>query len=449
MSKSKSDKIINITLPKLGESISEATILNWMVKEGDRVERDQTLLEVATDKVDSEIPSPANGIITEIIAEVDQVIKVGETLGKIEASEDQSVPKKKTKKGATSSKSAVTKAPNPMPVKTKEQPRPQPISGQTTIVVTNRGKNGQFYTPLVHKIAKEHHISYEELARIPATGKDGRLRKSDIFKYIEDGRPAQYAQTISTPEATGYQVPDLKFDKGKGRVVELNRMGKMIAKHMIYSKVNSPHVTAYSEADLTDMVNWRNANKKAFQEKHGYKLTFTPLFISAIAKALKDFPRINSSFDGDNVIIKEDINIGIGAALPDGNLIVPVIKNADQKDLPTLAKEVNELATKARENKLKLEDTQGGTFTISNVGTFGSVTGTPIINQPEAAILATGTIKKRAEVMEYEDGDKIEIRKMMILALSFDHSFIAGETAGKFLSRITEYFEDFKMDKKK
>src|SRR5699024_7804131 len=340
-----------ITLPKLGESISEATVLNWLVNEGDRVEKDQTILEVATDKVDSEIPAPANGILTTIIAQPEEVIKVGAVLGEINPSADQSVPKKTVKsKPATESKPRV---PNPMPVKTSTAKPAQPTnSGETISLASSRAESGRFYSPLVYEIARQERISDEELARIPASGRDGRLRKSDIFRYIENGRPARYVQTVAAPtsEATGYQIPNLTFDKGKGHLVEMNRMGKMIADHMIYSKVNSPHVTAYSEADLTDLVAWRNAHKQAFQGKYGCKLTFTPLFIRAIALALKDFPRINSSFDGTHIIEKEAINIGMGAALPDGNLIVPVIKNADQKDLPTLAKAVNELAVKAREN---------------------------------------------------------------------------------------------------
>ncbi len=448
MSTTPNDKIVEIKLPRLGESISEATVLNWMVEEGDTVEKDQTLLEVATDKVDSEIPAPANGKILEIIAQSDEVVEVGGVLATLEAGADQSAPEPKTKSGKKSTPPKNAPAPNPMPTQKPEKVPAQPVTGKTLNISSSREKGRSFYSPLVHKIAKEHHISYEELARIPATGKDGRIRKSDIFRYLENGRPAQYIQTVAVPEteSKGYQVPDLKFDKGKGRLVELNRMGKTIAKHMIYSKVNSPHVTAYAETDLTDMVAWRNAHKEEFQQKHGQKLTYTPIFVKAVARALKDFPEMNSSFDGDNIIVKEDINIGMGAALPDGNLIVPVIKNADQKDLPTLAKEVNELAVKAREGKLKLDETQGGTFTISNVGTFGSVTGTPIINQPEAAILATGSIKKRAEVMEYEDGDQIEIRKMMILALSFDHSFIGGKLAGSFLRRVAGYFEETNYD---
>jgi 2-oxoglutarate dehydrogenase E2 component (dihydrolipoamide succinyltransferase) len=302
-------------------------------------------------------------------------------------------------------------------------------------------RGNHFYSPLVEKIAKEHHISYEELARIPASGKKDRLQKSDVFKYIEEGRPAQFAQT-QVEKSSGFQVPDLKFDKGEGKLVEMDRMRQMIADHMVYSKHTSPHVTAYVEADMTNLVHWRNANKKEFQKKTGEKLTFTPLFIQAVTKAIQDFPMINSSLDGKNIIVKDDIHIGMATALPSGNLIVPVVRHSDQKDLEALAKNVNALARKARDNKLTSEETKGSTFTISNVGTFGSLMGTPIINQPEAAILATGIIKKRAEVIEYEDGDKIEIRQMMYLSLSFDHRIVDGFLAGSFLRRIADYLEE-------
>ncbi|MDR6301868.1 dihydrolipoamide acetyltransferase family protein [Mesonia maritima] len=431
---------VELKLPKMGESISEATIINWLVSEGDEVTQDQTVLEVATDKVDSEVPAPVNGKISKLLVEPNEVVKIGEVIALIEASADQSesvkkdgveeksIPKKETKAKPT---------PSEKPSSSKKPPKDQKTSKSYTL---NENQN-TYFSPLVVSIAKEHHISFEELARIPATGSEGRLRKSDIFNYIEEGRPAQFAQPV--PEQTGFQIPDLKLDKGKGKIVEMDRMRQMIADHMVFSKHTSPHVTAYVEADLTEMVNWRNANKKAFQEKYGEKLTFTPLFVEAVAKAVKDFPMINVSVDGKNIIVKESINIGMATALPTGNLIVPVVKNADQKDLKTIAAEVNDLAEKARNNKLKHDETSGSTFTISNVGTFGSLMGTPIINQPEAAILATGIIKKRAEVMEYEDGDKIEIRQMMYLSLSFDHRVVDGFLGGSFLRRVADYFEDF------
>lgn len=425
----------------MGESIEEGTIISWSVAVGDEVEQDQTILEVATDKVDSEVPAPATGTINQLLVEPDQVVKVGQVIAKMEAGE---VKASKEKSAPSASKDAAKE--------TSQKPAPQVPKKQTSSAsnsassYTLNANQNTFFSPLVVSIAKQHHISFEELARIPATGNDGRLRKSDIFKYIEEGRPAQFAQPVV--ESSGFQVPNLKLDKGKGKIVEMDRMRQMIADHMVFSKHTSPHVTAYVEADLTDMVNWRNANKKAFQEKYGEKLTFTPLFVEAVAKAVKDFPMINVSVDGKNIIVKEDINIGMATALPSGNLIVPVVKNADQKDLKTIAAEVNALAEKARNNKLKHDETSGSTFTISNVGTFGSLMGTPIINQPEVAILATGIIKKRAEVMEYEDGDKIEIRQMMYLSLSFDHRVVDGFLGGSFLRKVADYFEDFKADRK-
>ncbi|WP_394907639.1 dihydrolipoamide acetyltransferase family protein [uncultured Mesonia sp.] len=425
---------IEFKLPKMGESISEGTIINWLVKEGDAIEQDQIILEVATDKVDSEVPAPASGVITKILAQVDEVVKVGEVIANIEVSKDQAVPAKKA--------SAEAKKESPKPAKPKgSKKKPSASSTSTSQSYTLNKNQNTYISPLIQNIAIDYRISYEELARIPATGNEGRLRKSDVFKYIEEGRPAQFAQPV--PEVGGFKVPDLKLDKGKGEIIAMDRMRQMIADHMVYSKHTSPHVTAYVEADLTQMVNWRNANKNAFQEKYGQRLTFTPLFVEAVAKAVKDFPMINVSVDGKNIIKKEEINIGMATALPSGNLIVPVVKNADKKDLPTIASEVNALAEKARTNKLKHEETSGSTFTISNVGTFGSLMGTPIINQPEVAILATGIIKKRAEVIEYEEGDKIEVRSMMYLSLSFDHRVVDGFLGGSFLRRVADYFEDF------
>ena len=272
------------------------------------------------------------------------------------------------------------------------------------------------------------------------------MRKSDLMSYIDEGRPFKYAQPVGTDN--GFKVPDLKFDKGTGKIVEMDRMRQMIADRMVFSKHTSPHVTAYVEADLTEMVHWRNQAKNPFQEKYNEKLTFTPLFIEAVAKAIVDFPMINSSLDGKNIIVKDTINIGMATALPSGNLIVPVVRDADKKNLKELASAINSLSLKARENKLKADDTSGSTFTISNVGTFGSVMGTPIINQPEAAILATGIIKKRAEVMERAEGDTIEIRHMMYLSLSFDHRIVDGFLAGSFLKRIADNLERIRYKKK-
>lgn len=426
-------------MPKMGESITEGTIIEWHVKVGDSFEEGDVLLEVATDKVDNEVPATSSGQMVEQKFSNGDVVPVGEVIAILEVSESGESLKTSDTKGKlkTSSNSET---------KTKVTERSRNTSSSSVSPLGARGESFKvnenvFISPLVDSIARKNHISYEELARISGTGKDGRLRKSDVSEYLEKGRPFQFAQAVSEP--SGFQIPDLKFDKGKGKIVEMDRMRQMIADHMVFSASTAPHVTAYVEADLTNMVNWRNKNKVAFQKKYNEKLTFTPLFIECVAKAIKDFPMINSTLDGTNIIVKEDINIGMATALPSGNLIVPVVKNADKKNLKELAETTNELVGKARDNKLKGDDTRGSSFTISNVGTFGSLMGTPIINQPEAAILATGIIKKRAEVMEREDGDVIEIRQMMYLSLSFDHRIVDGYLAGSFLRRIGDYMEQF------
>ena len=426
-------------MPKLGESITEAAIITWFKNVGDTIEADEMLLEVATDKVDSEVPSTVSGVIEEILYKSNDVIKIGETIAIIKTDGITSQPK--VKKTETSSP---TKKADSIPSEVKKSDSQK----KTNKTVTASQNNNTFFSPLIISIAKEQHISFEELARIPATGNDGRLRKSDVFNYLNEGRPYQFVQPSVTEDPTAYRIPQLNLDKGTGKHVKMDRMRKMIADHMVYSKHTSPHVTAYVEADLTNMVNWRNANKEAFQKKHGERLTFTPLFVEAVAKAVKDFPMINVSVDDDTIIVKENINIGMATALPSGNLIVPVVKNADSKDLKTLASNVNELASKARENKLTVDDIKGSSFTISNVGTFGSVMGTPIINQPEVAILALGIIKKRPEVIETEKGDEIAIRSMMYLSLSFDHRVVDGFLGGSFVRRVADYFEQFDVDRK-
>ena len=419
-------------MPKLGESITEAAIIKWFKNVGETIEEDEVLLEVATDKVDSEVPSLVTGTITKLLYQQNDVIKIGETIALIERDSQiktikkQQLPKKEIPKSSKSSSL------NPY---TKTQ--------SVEFEVANPNL---YFSPLVVSVAKEYHISFEELARIPVSGNEGRLRKSDLMNYIEADRPFKYAQPKESENK--FKVPDLKFDKGKGKLVEMDRMRQIIADRMVFSKHTSPHVTAYVEADLTEMVNWRNHVKSNFLEKHQEKLTFTPLFVEAVASALLDFPMINSSLDGKNIIVKEEINIGMATALPSGNLIVPVVKNADKKNLKELAVSINSLSLKARKNKLKSDDTSGSTFTISNVGTFGSVMGTPIINQPEAAILATGIIKKRAEVIERPEGDSIEIRQMMYLSLSFDHRIVDGFLAGSFLRRIADNLENFDSNRK-
>lgn len=423
-------------MPKMGESITEGTIIEWHVNVGDSFEEGDVLLEVATDKVDNEVPASSSGKMLEHKYSNGDVVPVGEVIAILEVSESGGIEKAPSKTSEIKGKSKVSTSSSTS------------ISSSISSSSSKSFKVNEnvFISPLVDNIARKNHISYEELARISGTGKDGRLRKSDVSAYLEKGRPFQFAQSETEP--SGFQIPDLKFDKGKGKIVEMDRMRQMIADRMVFSKHTSPHVTAYVEADLTEMVNWRNKNKETFQKKYNEKLTFTPLFIECVAKAIKDFPMINSTLDGTNIIVKDEINIGMATALPSGNLIVPVVRNADKKDLKELAQATNELVGKSRDNKLKGDDTKGSTFTISNVGTFGSSMGTPIINQPEAAILATGIIKKRAEVMERKDGDTIEIRQMMYLSLSFDHRIVDGYLAGSFLKRIADYMEQFDSKRK-
>ena len=446
-----------LKMPKMGESITEGTIISWLINEGDSFEEGDIILEVATDKVDNEVPAPVSGRLVKTMFHAKDVVPVGEVMAILEVSEGAS-PKKEIVISNASEKSYQEQKNVSKPKPTTLVSASSSFSASTSVQQSQQysspsssspsGRSGgDFFSPLVISIAKEQHISFEELARIPGTGNDGRLRKSDLFSYIEDGRPYKFAQPI-IQDPTAYRIPQLNFDKGKGKIIKMDRMRQMIADHMVYSKHTAPHVTAYVEADMTNMVNWRNANKDAFQEKYGERLTFTPLFVEAVAKAVKDFPNINASVDGNNIIVKEDINIGMATALPSGNLIVPVVRNADTKDLKTLAENVNELAAKARDNKLGGDDIKGSTFTISNVGTFGSVMGTPIINQPEVAILALGIIKKRPEVIETEKGDEIAIRSMMYLSLSFDHRVVDGFLGGSFVRRVADYFEQFDIKRK-
>ena len=435
-------------MPRLGESITEAAIITWFKNVGDTIEQDEMLLEVATDKVDSEVPSTVSGVIEEILFKANEVIKIGDTIAIIKIGTKGLTSKEKS--------NVISNAVEKSQKKTLDAPKKiikpslREYSGTNNSLPNGETPERQrelFFSPLITAIAKEKHISYEELARIPATGNDGRLRKSDVFKYIEDGRPYKFVQPSVVQDPTAYRIPQPKLDKGTGKIVKMDRMRQMIADRMVYSKHTSPHVTAYVEADLTDLVSWRNANKIPFQEKHNCKLTLTPLFVEAVAKAVKDFPMINVSVDGENIIVKEHINIGMATALPSGNLIVPVVKDADTKNLKELAAAVNNLSTKARDNSLNPEDIKGSTFTISNVGTFGSLMGTPIINQPEVAILAFGIIKKRAEVMETEKGDEIVIRSMMYLSLSFDHRAVDGFLGGSFLRRVADYLEQFDLNR--
>ena len=408
-------------LPKMGESITEATILNWLKSVGDYVEAEEIILEVATDKVDSEVASPVSGVLTEIRFQKNEVVEVGSILALIEVVGEKVVGSRKEEVVTN------TTTDNRQPI-TDNRQRP----------------TDNFISPLIISIAQKENLSIEELQTIPGSGADGRLQKSDVFTYLNNRKyPLQSQKSKVESPKSAFPAPKINFVEGKDRIVEMDRMRKLIADHMVYSKQTSPHVTSYIEVDVTNLVQWRNDNKDAFQAKHQQKLTFTPVFVQAVAQAIVDFPMINVSVDEKNIIVHQDINIGMATALPSGNLIVPVVKNANQKDLLALATDVNTLAEAARTNRLKPEQIQGSTFTISNVGTFGSLMGTPIINQPEVAILAFGLIKKRAEVLSTPQGDEIAIRSMMYLSLSFDHRVVDGFLGGSFLRKVGDYLEQF------
>jgi 2-oxoglutarate dehydrogenase E2 component (dihydrolipoamide succinyltransferase) len=424
-------------MPKMGESIMEATILKWTKNVGDLIKMDETLLEIATDKVDSEVPSTAEGTIAELLYKENDVVPVGKVIAKINT-------------GGT-----VTET--PARAQAQEAPKAaSPVAAPAVAPVTtaagnssNSGSN-KFYSPLVLNIAGAEGVSMSELENIQGTGNEGRVTKKDIIQYVASrtsspaaaAAPVSVPQSASQPENVTATVSAANVG-GNVEIIEMDRMRKMIADHMVRSKATSPHVTSFTEADVTNIVNWRNKIKTSFDKKYGEKITFTPIFIEAVVNAIKKYPMINCSLEGNNIILKKDINIGMAAALPSGNLIVPVIKNADTKNLFGLTKEVNQLANNARSNKLKPDDTQGGTFTMTNVGTFGSLMGTPIINQPQVAILAVGAIKKRPMVLETEAGDVIAIRHMMYLSLSYDHRIVDGSLGASFLTEVANELERF------
>ncbi|MFK8101468.1 MAG: dihydrolipoamide acetyltransferase family protein [Saprospiraceae bacterium] len=434
---------VELIMPKMGESIIEATILKWVKNVGDTVEVDDTILEIATDKVDSEVPSPVSGTIAEILFKEDEVVGVGKVIAII-ATEGEEV-------GSSTPAPAQATIPSTNGVATpaveQSVPRQEPV---TATVMTSEAAmpstSGRFYSPLVRNIAKAESISMAELDRIAGSGKNGRVTKHDMLAFVANRQ--QTTQTAPAPSVAAKSVSPPVTQKavstnGGEEIVEMGRMRKLIADHMVMSKHTSPHVTSFIEVDVTNLVNWRNRVKKEFQSKYGEKITFTPIFIEAVAKALRDFPMVNVSVDGSNIIVKKNLNIGMAAALPSGNLIVPVIKNADHLNLMGLTKSVNDLAKRARANKLKPEEIQGGTFTLTNVGTFGNVMGTPIINQPQVAILAVGAIRKKPAVMETEYGDVIAVRQLMFMSLSYDHRVVDGFLGGSFLRRIGDYLEAF------
>jgi len=443
--------IIDIVLPSLGEGITDATILKWHKNPGDTVNEDDTLVDIATDKVDSEVPSTTSGILKEKLCEENQVVSVGSVIARIETQDGQSntdaAPTLETPKVENTEE---TQASQSVPY--------QPETTQATTVAPAEnhiaGSNNGFYSPLVMNIAKTEGIAASELEKITGTGKDGRVSKEDILAYVaqrksgvpSNTKPQQSEQHFA--ETKTVNVPKLDVTTSAvHEVMEMDRMRKLIARNMMESQNQTATVTSFEEADVTNIVLWREKNKARFEASENTKLTFTPIFFDCIVRVLKRFPMLNSSIDGDNIILKKDINIGMATALPSGNLIVPVIQNAAYLNLSGLAREVNNLANKARNNKLKPSDTQGGTFTVTNVGSFGSITGTPIINIPEVAILALGSIKKKPVVIETPNGDTIGIRQIMMLSLSYDHRIIDGALGSMFLHEVVKEMESWSVDK--
>ncbi|GAB1452375.1 dihydrolipoamide acetyltransferase family protein [Draconibacterium sp.] len=439
-----------IVMPKLGESIQEGTITKWFVKEGDTVEEDTILFEVATDKVDSEIPSPVDGVISKIMFPEGSLVPVGEVLAIInmggEESAEEEPPVKQADKKVVEEKTSA----EPAGKKVEQEEKSASITSEEQKAEITRESSNRFYSPLVRNIAKQENISLEELETIKGSGANERVQKNDILEYIQNRKSGK-----STPEKTTessaparktFAPPTISVGSGD-QIIEMDRVRKLIADHMVMSKQVSPHVTAVVEADVTELVIWRNKNKEAFEKKYGEKITFMPIFTEAVAAALAEFPMVNSSVDGDRIILRKDINIGIAVAKPDGNLIVPVIKNAEQKNLVGIAKDLNRLANAARTNKLAIEEIQGGTFTITNFGSFRNIIGTPIINQPQVAILATGSIEKKPAVLETPTGDVIAIRHLMFLSLSYDHRIVDGALGGAFLRKIADNLEQFDINR--
>jgi len=434
-----------LKLPKMGESVAEATITNWLKKVGETIETDEAVLEIATDKVDSEVPSEVSGTLVEILFQVDDVVKVGQTLAIIEI-EGTATAEPVTANNNVTEIEAVTQIENEI-AQTKE-----------AVSAVDFSNSEKFFSPLVKNIAKEEGISLSELESIEGSGKDGRVNKEDILNYIKNRgtlsekvvenevvAPVAVKQIVAKEVAEAPKTP-ISINGGD-EIIEMDRMRKLISKYMIESVQTSAHVQSFIEVDVTNIVKWREKMKGAFEKRENEKLTFTPIFMEAVAKALKDFPGMNISVDGDTIIKRKNINLGMAAALPNGNLIVPVIKNADQLNLVGMAKAVNDLGNRAKAGKLKPDDTQGGTYTVTNVGTFGSVFGTPIINQPQVGILALGAIRKVPAVIETPEGDFIGIRQKMFLSHSYDHRVVDGALGGSFVKRVAEYLEAWDINR--
>ena len=447
--------MIDLIMPKLGESIMEATILKWHKKPGDAVAQDETVLDIATDKVDSEVPSTSAGVITEILFKENDVVPIGTAIARISTGATETAEAAPSQPAAPAPPPSITEIPLQEIPYTPTPAATAPVSPVSPVSVGSP----RFYSPLVLKIAQEEGISMTELETIPGTGQDGRVSKKDILWHLETRGQQPGAATAPTnqpsfqqmvqvapapqpqPPSTAVSTP-VSYG-GNVEIIEMDRMRKMISKHMTDSKQTSAHVTSFAECDVTNMVQWRERIKRDFEKRENTKITFTPLFIEAVVNSIKKYPLLNSSVDGDRIIVKKDINIGMATALPSGNLIVPVIKNADQLNLVGLSKQVNGLADAARTGKLRPDDTAGGTFTLTNVGTFGSIMGTPIINQPQVAIMAVGAIKKRPVVIETEQGDAIAIRHMMYISLSYDHRIIDGALGSTFLNAVAKELENW------
>jgi len=424
---------VQLIMPKMGESITEATILHWLKKPGDKIELEESVLEVATDKVDTEVPSTHAGVLKELLAKEGEVVKVGSPIAVLTTEAEE-----KTSAAPTVNKPVVeAKASAPVVAAT-------PVSTNGASHIIDYKDSSRFYSPLVKNIAKEENIAVAELETIEGTGAEGRLTKKDLLTYVENRKLGVAVKSVQHAVSLSSAPPRVPVSiSGGDEIIEMDRMRKMIAERMVDSKRISPHVTSFVEADVTNIVFWRNKMKNEFQKREGDALTFTPIFIEAVALAIKDYPMINIQVDGDKIIKKKDINIGMAVALPSGNLIVPVIRQADQYNIAGLAKIVNDYAKRARENKLKPDELAGGTFTVSNVGSFGNVMGTPIIMQPQVAILALGAVQKKPSVIETPYGDAIAIRHKMFLSHSYDHRVVDGSLGGSFVRRVADYLERF------
>ncbi len=474
---------VELVMPRMGESIMEATILKWLKQEGDVIEEEESVVEIATDKVDSEVPSPVEGTITKILFQEGDVVPVGAVIAMIAVEQEEGAEATPV----TAPVEASATKPEPVVLEEVAEGSPQQqlelqlqtgsaeLNGSSStngLQTLTKPSSGRFYSPLVLNIARQEGISMEALEQLSGSGKNGRVTKKDILRFVAEGGMAQFnvpapvpTPTVNKIAASASSAPVQKQQpatskpvkakststggslNGNVEIVEMDRMRRLIADHMVQSKQISPHVTSFVEVDVTNIVNWRKQHKNDFLQRTGEKLTFTPIFIESIAQALKEYPQVNASVDGYKMILKKDINVGMATATPSGNLIVPVIKNADQLNLVGLAKQVNDLAIRARNNKLKPTEIQGGTFTMSNIGSFGSLMGTPIINQPQVAILAIGAIRKKPAVLETEYGDVIAVRQMMMMSLSYDHRIVDGALGSTFLSRIAQLLEGFNVNR--